>query len=92
MEAHAYRSSTGSSQFTMLPYRFPKTDVCTYYNTNYRQYVLKSFKPPASDAPYTEDPEENVCELYRMEGEVSHFKSLLFFFLTTILLFCFLTI
>lgn len=39
MYISTYRSPKANNQFTKLPYRIPKTDFCTYYDTLYRQYI-----------------------------------------------------
>lgn len=67
---HAYRSSKGNSQFTMLPFRVPRIDVCSYFDKPYRQYIMKSMKPPASDMPYSEDPKESLCKMFKARENV----------------------
>lgn len=32
---------------------------------------MNSFKPPASDFPYSDDPNEDLCEMFKSENEVS---------------------
>lgn len=55
----------GSNQYHLLPFRVKKVNISEYLNAFNRQYFMLSFKPPASDASYTEDPNGGVCEIFR---------------------------
>lgn len=50
---------------------------------------MKSVKPPASDLPYTEDPTESLCDIFKSKRDVSKsfvLKTLLFSYLFVVII------
>lgn len=47
-----------------------KMDWCTFFNGPYRKYIMPSYKPPATDMPYTDDDKVEVCEMFKQNGGV----------------------
>lgn len=66
-----YRSRLGNNQYILLPYRKLNVNLCKHLNTDFKQYVAKSIKPPATDFPYSDDPNADLCELFRSNKTVS---------------------
>lgn len=60
----------GNSHFNQLPLRDNRVSICEYMNTSYRKYLMKSLKPPVSNFPYSDDPDEDLCDAYRADHEV----------------------
>lgn len=66
-----YISSTGSSDFELMPIRFPNGTLCDYLNTTYKKYFMEDLKYPVSNMPYSNNMEENFCDVYRSNESVS---------------------
>lgn len=63
-------SRLGNNQFTKLPMRLPRVTYCEYVNTSYRKYFMSAAKPPASNLPYTDDPNIDLCASFRADHDV----------------------
>lgn len=66
-----YISPLGNNQFEKMPIRFQKISYCDYMNTNYRKYFMASARSPATDLPYSDDPNADLCAAFRADHEVS---------------------
>lgn len=60
----------GNNMYTKTPMRFPRQDYCSFLDVTYRRYFMGTFKPPATDLMYTEDPKEKLCDIFKRNGPV----------------------
>lgn len=68
-----YVTPSGNNHHEKVPVRFPRVSYCEFMNTNYRKYFVRSYKPPVSNFPDSDDgPNEELCNGFRADHNVSN--------------------
>lgn len=66
-----YYSPLGNQQYTLTPFTLSKKSYCDYINGDFRKLLMESAKPPATNFPYSEDPNVDLCDKIRTDHDVS---------------------
>lgn len=66
-----YLSASGTSDFGLMPIRFPNVTFCEFLNTNYRKYFMKGSNTPDSNFPYSTNPDDDLCDFMRSKEPVN---------------------
>lgn len=56
-----YFNSKGNDQFNLTPFRLPERNMCEFFNTEYKRFIMNAMKGH-STLPVGDDPFENLCE------------------------------
>lgn len=69
LEAKLYQSS-GNNQYVLYPIRLPTMTMCEFLNGPYRKFFMEASKPPVTNFPYSEDPNEDLCKQIMSDKDV----------------------
>lgn len=58
-----YYSETGSSKYTLSPFKIEKKPLCDFLNNEYRKYFMHRLAA-AFEFPLSEDEDENLCTMF----------------------------
>lgn len=67
-----YISNSEHHHFERTAIRYPRVTYCEFVNTSYRKHIMKSVKSPVTNGPYSEDPNDDLCQGFRAEHNVNH--------------------
>lgn len=71
MGANFYMSMSGRGRFTRLPFKLQPKNFCTLLDVDYRKNVMPWAGMPVTDFIYSENPNESLCQMFKMNGPVS---------------------